>query len=123
VPGAQISTGGFNFQNYAQSGMQFNAAVNFVGGGSTGTRATDRVFGGWVQNATALDEGANYQNGHTIPAVLAGNLTAATGSYGGRPNLATLFIGLAARYFLIQPEKTGARRHLRRNWCSSAYIR
>jgi hypothetical protein len=85
VPGATITTGAFNFQNYAQSGMQFNATLNFTGGGPTGTRGTDRVLGGWVQNATALDEGAIYQNGHAIPAVLATNIGDATSSFAGRP--------------------------------------
>ncbi len=85
VPGWSLSTGTFNINDQLTNAIHPAANVSLVGGGSSGTRGADRIFGAWVQNSTQLDEGASYQNNHAIPLLLASNVNQATGSFGMVP--------------------------------------
>jgi len=75
TPGILMETGNFIIAKGANqtAGMYLGATVNLVGGGQAGTRGTDRVLGGWVQNVLAVNNTAQYGGGHSIPMLLATN--------------------------------------------------
>jgi len=79
-----VSTGYFSYEDEDDTGlpehvgMYMAAALQLIGGGGDGTRGTNRVFGGWIQNITSEASNATYMSDPTSTWVLVSNPSAAT---------------------------------------------
>lgn len=84
--GVGFSSGSFT-AGPAAAGVHNDAIVTLIGGGRDGRLGLDRVYGGWVNNVTAIDSVAQYVQAaappnpavtHNVPAMFASNAVAIT---------------------------------------------
>jgi outer membrane protein OmpA-like peptidoglycan-associated protein len=88
--GISVSSGAFDIAAPATAAMHMNAQVDVVTGGADGRRVIAQLFGGWINNETAVEtiQGTFVEPAgrvHTDPTVFASNLAAATGGTPGNP--------------------------------------